>query len=142
MKLGVQEVRTALRRTQTGLAGLVARVRAFVGLAYVSSLRALNLFLFPFLSAEAYEVFSKSTVDARMRGVCASPDVRGATPSKNGTSAPVDDSVKNLRHRVWPQALEGRAARLCDQRDTLGAECSSRSPARCSSRSSCGLVAL
>ena len=79
MKLGVQEVRTALRRTQTGLAGLVARVRAFVGLAYVSSLRALNLFLFPFLSAEAYEVFSKSTVDARMRGVCASPDVRGAT---------------------------------------------------------------
>lgn len=79
MKLGVQEVRTALRRTQTSLAGLVARVRAFVGLAYVSSLRALNLFPFPFLSAEAYEVFSKSTVDARMRGVCASPDVRGAT---------------------------------------------------------------
>ena len=57
MKLGVQEVRTALRRTQTSLAGLVARVRAFVGLAYVSSLRALNLFPFPFLSAEAYEVF-------------------------------------------------------------------------------------
>ena len=64
MKLGAQEVRTALRRTHTSLAGVVARVRAFVGSAYVSSLRALNSFLFPRLSAEADEVLSKSAVDA------------------------------------------------------------------------------
>ena len=64
MKLGSQEVRTALRRTHTRLAGVVARVRAFVGSAYVSSLRALTSLLFPFLSAEADEVLSKSAVDA------------------------------------------------------------------------------
>ena len=64
MKLGAQEVRTALRRTCTSLAGVVARVRAFVGSTYVSSLRALNSFLFPFLSVEADKVFSKSTMDA------------------------------------------------------------------------------
>ena len=64
MKLGAQEVRTALRRTQASLAGVVARVRASVGSAYVSSLRALTSFLFPRLSAEADEVLSKSAVDA------------------------------------------------------------------------------
>ena len=64
MKLGAQEVRTALRRTRRSLAGVVARVRASVGSAYVSSLRALTSFLFPRLSAEADEVLSKSAVDA------------------------------------------------------------------------------
>ena len=64
MKLGAQEVRTALRRTRTSLAGVVARVRVFVGSAYVSSLRTLTSFLFPRLSAEADEVLSKSAVDA------------------------------------------------------------------------------
>ena len=64
MKLGAQEVRTALRRTHTSLAGVVARVRAFVGSVYVSSLRALTSFLFPRLSSEADEVLSKSAVDA------------------------------------------------------------------------------
>ena len=64
MKLGSQEVRTALRRAHTRLAGGVARVRTFVGSAYVSSLRALTSHMFPFLSAEADEVLSKGAVDA------------------------------------------------------------------------------
>ena len=60
MKLGAQEVQAALRQTQQRFAGGFARARA----VYVSLLRALNSMLWPRLSADADEVFSKSRMDA------------------------------------------------------------------------------
>ena len=60
MKLGAQEVQAALRHTRQRFAGGFARARA----VYVSWLRALNYLLWPRLSAEADEVFTKSTMDA------------------------------------------------------------------------------
>ena len=60
MKLGAQEVQAALRQTQQRFAGGFARARA----VYVSLLRALNSLVWPRLSAEADEMFSKSRMDA------------------------------------------------------------------------------
>ena len=74
MKLGAQEVRTALRRTHTSLAGVVTRVRAFVWVR-------------PMCRRSAHSLRSCSLDSARrrtrccprvqwMHGVCACPDLR------------------------------------------------------------------
>ena len=67
MKLGAQvQVQTALRQTQQSIfAAAVARARAF----YASSLRALNSFWWPRLSAIADQLYSKSTMDAWSVGI-------------------------------------------------------------------------